>query len=155
MKFQPYADKFLAWLISVIGEEHMVESPDLAVLNSRPNATGMQIATIDIHLAYLHVPAAPRAPAAPAPAAPPAPTVPELTARVAVLAADRAARDTRRTPAGPPARQPPRPPPPLPPVPQVTARLPPAQQEEAAREATEAVSNLTGEPAANLDEAWL
>ena len=46
---QRYADEFLKLLIGVvIGEDQVVDSPDLAVLINRNNATGMRIPTINL-----------------------------------------------------------------------------------------------------------
>ena len=138
------ARTFLAYLMEIIGEGHMVDPPDPTVLSLRKNATNMKIPTIRLSEASgvkaelteeqpasgagasscsgrttlsAAVPAAPTAPAAPAaPACPPMPT-----------------------------REPP----------QVTRQLPPEKQAAALRDATEAVSSLTGQSAANLTEAWL
>ena len=140
------AATFLAYLMEIIGERHMVDPPNPTVLSLRKNATNMEIPTIrlsDLPASGVKaelteeqlasgagasscsgrttlsaaVPAAPTAPAAPAaPARPPMPT---------------------RSP------------------PQLTTQLPPDKQVAAHSDATEAVSSLTGQSAANLTEAWL
>ena len=46
---QSSADQFLRFLIGVIGEEHQVDSPDLALLKSRQNVAGVRIATINLN----------------------------------------------------------------------------------------------------------
>lgn len=143
---QCMAATFLAYLMEIIGEGHMVDPPDPTVLSRRQNATNMRIPTIllsDLPASGVKAELTEEQPASGAGAS-------SCSGRTTLSAAVPAAPTAPAAPAAPA-----RPPMPTREPPQVTRQLPPEKQAAALRDATEAVSSLTGQSAANLTEAWL